>query len=396
MLKATASVKAASSTAPEKPQWRKQWWVEGETPQRHRSAELAVPRRQRLVEDTLQVVRDCCDQTKGLEDAARVAAAEVRAAEAAHATQEALCSVLAKPRCPWVNQRPTAAAEEEPTPESLPPRSAVEQRLACDGLARPRERLTPPRLPFLPPGAEPAARTAEEQQQRCSQLAQAKVREPLLEATEGEEAAVRWRMQLAARAAEPTSVEVEAARRQLAEMSSRRAAERGVPTSRPTSAISRHRAADAASGGASRLHVSPEFGELRAVVEELLWVVLLQQRSCPKRATKEASRPAAGAGAGARDELAERLEGLLLDAVGPALRPVARRVLAPSARLARQARAEFPRLAAHLGFRESDDDQPASSSWSVEDVVSLTAEVRACRDRVLGSELTKILSQCQA
>jgi len=372
-------------------------------PQHQRSADLAVSRRQRLVHDTLQVVRDSFDPARGLERAARAAAAEVALAEAALAKQEALSAVLSQPHCPWKNEK--RQTEDDTPSEATPFRSLDEQRAACESLARHRERPKPPTMPFLPPGVEPATRTLSMQQQRCAEMAQAKLREPLLDDEgNGSLTAVatgRWREQLLLRAAEPACEVVEAARSQLAEMVRRGASERNS-RSRPGSAsalgVPKAAAANVAAATLAEavLHDSPEFLELRTVVEELLWVALLQQRSCPKASAKEGSRPTALGGASAGDELAERLENLLVDAVGPALRPVARKVLAPGARLARQARVEFPRLAAHLGFRESEDMVPAPAGWTRDEVLRRTADVRACRDRVLGSELTKILSSCQA
>merc|ERR1711971_989117 len=75
---------------------------------------------------------------------------------------------------------------------------------------------------------------------------------------------------------------------------------------------------------------SPEVTDLRQIVEELLWVVLLQRRCCP------GVDPARPLKRGPHSNLEERLSMLLVQAIGPALRPVARRVLAPASRLVRQ------------------------------------------------------------
>lgn len=109
------------------------------------------------------------------------------------------------------------------------------------------------------------------------------------------------------------------------------------------------------------------------MVEEVLWVVLLQVRS------------SSGLGAA----LEERLGSLLTAQVGPALRPVAKRLLGPGEGLPRRLRAEFPKLARHLGFRESEDPEPLPTLWQQEEVSVHLAKVRESRDELLSMDLTK-------
>jgi len=326
--------------------------------------------------------------------AARAAAAELAAAEAALAKQAALSAVLAMPRVPWALER-ASGAPEEPALGS-PKRTAEEQRTACEALARPREREEP--APPTPTGADGVVRTASEQRRRCAELAQAKQRLDMWKDDDDPAFAHgHWREMLIARASQPASEDVEEARLQLKQMIRRhveqsRGAEGSHCVTRPGSARRR------ASAGTSPKQAGDEppvdLQELRSVVEELLWVILLQWRSCP--ASRSAAPGAGGAastgGSMARGDMEERLGTLLIDSVGPTLRPFARKVLAPGTRLARQCRSQFPRLAAHLGFRESEDLGLAQSTWTAEEVEAHAAEVRACRDRVLSSDLTKVLA----
>merc|ERR1719478_1862662 len=92
------------------------------------SKRLAVPRRRRLVEKTLDAVRNDFDPTEGLAEAAEAAAREVllRTEE----SQRETSSLLAQPRV-----SPSIGVEENETPIV---RSKVEQQKHCAELARPR------------------------------------------------------------------------------------------------------------------------------------------------------------------------------------------------------------------------------------------------------------------
>lgn len=351
-----------------------------EAAQQRGCSNLAVSRRQRLVQNTLEVVRDSFDPTAGLENAARAAMSEVAAAEAALIKQTALTKMLSMPREPKLTDFSDVV--------SGPARTTIEQQEAfCEVLSRPKVQQE------LQAADRPKAsmRLLAQQQRRCSELAQARTRDDRGESCDEDLPALAggWRELLNARAAQPAGATVEQARLQLAEMQ-RRAAER----SRPTSAVeqSRRNTPRVVVGGIES-EDAPDVAELRGIAEELLWVVLLQWRSCPKNPVKDRA-PGHISNESPKDELEDRLGGLLLAAVGPTLRPVARKVLGPGTRLVRQTRAEFPRLAAHLGFRESEDMQPAPSSWTTSDVAAHTDNIRACRDKVLKSDLTKTLSQC--
>ncbi|CAK9027431.1 unnamed protein product [Durusdinium trenchii] len=122
----------------------------------------------------------------------------------------------------------------------------------------------------------------------------------------------------------------------------------------------------------ARPEVQEERLRLKEVVEEVLWVALLQVRSCPKQGG-----------------LQERLGSLLISTIGPALRPVARRLLAPGQVLPRRLRAEFPKLARHLCFRDSEDMEVPVSSWQDEDLAMHLRYARECRDTMLAMDLTK-------
>jgi hypothetical protein len=182
-----------------------------------------------------------------------------------------------------------------------------------------------------------------------------------------------WRELLAARANAPCPVAVAEAKEWLAKRACYFQANDDDESSASTPPSPRQR-------GTTEAFADPKMlKELQEVVEELLWVVLLQLRCCPKTAS------------GAPDVLEDRLCGVLLSTVGPALRPVARRVLGPGAGLVRRLRVEFPRLVLHLGFRESEDLEAVPVAWSVEDIAARVQEVKAARDRLLSTDLTKAL-----
>lgn len=193
-----------------------------------------------------------------------------------------------------------------------------------------------------------------------------------------------WRDQLISRANALIPEEVAAARALLAQMCQKSAACKAEAWSDTVSAAK---------------SASPEqeaaLAELRGVVEEVLWAVLLTVRSCPRKvAATQAGAPPSEAGSGL--ELEDRLCTILIKTVGPPLRPVARRVLAPAASLARRLRTEFPRLAAHLGLRDSEEMEPVASSWTASEIQAKIESIRACRDQLLGMDLTKTLMSCFA
>eukprot|EP00929_Paragymnodinium_shiwhaense_P011481 TRINITY_DN11721_c0_g1_i1.p1 TRINITY_DN11721_c0_g1~~TRINITY_DN11721_c0_g1_i1.p1 ORF type:complete len:358 (-),score=79.78 TRINITY_DN11721_c0_g1_i1:126-1199(-) len=100
-------------------------------------SQLAVPKRQRLVEATMSAVRGAFDPAEGLEAAAAAAAAEVltRTAE----EQKERCSDLSKRAAPSLHSTPTAEASLQ-SAQSLRPRpSFEEQSRRCSELARPRQ-----------------------------------------------------------------------------------------------------------------------------------------------------------------------------------------------------------------------------------------------------------------
>jgi hypothetical protein len=334
---------------------------------RQRRANLAAPRRRRLVEETLQVVRNDFEPAAGLEEAAAAAAREALS-RTEDAQREAAAS-LAQPRV-----LPEVASMGKP-PVVL--RSRAEQQERCEELSRPRELPTPAATSAwqLLQGAQVAARSAAEQQKRCAELAQPRTApgemDPSAEDVFVLPKAV-WREVLAARANAPVPEGLAEAKEWLA---------RRLP---PVNESTKEFGSAPASPRRRVVDVTdPELlHELQEVVEELLWVVLLQIRGCPKSASVT------------NTALEERLSNLLLGAVGPALRPVARRVLGPGTGVVRRLRSEFPRLCLHLGFRESEEVEPSPATWTSEEIASRVQEVRMCRDELLANDLTKALLAC--
>ncbi|CAJ1425229.1 unnamed protein product [Effrenium voratum] len=302
---------------------------------------MAVSRRQRKVAETLQDSRDLFLYP----DSRLAAAAAAEAEELARLfrtpkEQRASCSSLAQPRA-----LPEAELPQEP--QSIP-RSWAEQQAYLRELAEPRQ----PELELLP--ERRCDRSLAEQQRRCAELAQPRIQR-------GTDDVAAWRDELAFKAAALVPEEVQAARDLLEKM-----------RCRPRSAKKVREAK------APAPEVEEQLKELKAAVEEILWVALLQVRSCPKPQT------AAAAGS-----VEERLGALLISSVGPALRPVARRLLGPGQGLARRLRTEFPKLARHLCFREAEDLEPPQSSWQEEEVSLHLAKARECRDSLLAMDLIK-------
>lgn len=337
---------------------------------RMQCSRLAVPRRRLLVEQTLEVVRDAFDPAEGLAEAAAAAARDVLVRT--EVIQREKSSSLAQPRL-----LPETPLEERP-PVML--RTRMEQLERCDELAKPR---APPSAAAEVAGSgQPStnpARSVAEQQKRCSELARHRVgiEEMIDDATNAELPALNkaWRSLLAARnVAAPQGLteakEWLASRANYFSQPEDQEDTALADSSRPASP--RRRESDAAA--------SPEaLRGLRELVEELLWVVLLQMRCCPK------------AEAASSRVLEERLCSLLLSSVGPALRPVARKVLGPGTGLVRRLRAEFPRLCLHLGFRDSEDLEPVPATWNSEEIAARVDQVRNCRDQLLAADLTKAL-----
>lgn len=243
-------------------------------------------------------------------------------------------------------------------------------------------------------------RSAAAQRRRCAELSQPRFTEDHWDAGDEDNGAPRLDVAaslLAARACEPVPQDVAAARELLAQM-------HWNAVSTAKGERSKQRAGSlpptpsAATGKPNVPFDSEAYRELRAVVEELLWVVLLQLRCVPKAPTHfqgGTGNTSTDGGwtksGGSGSELEERLANLLISAVGPVLRPVARRVLGPGVGVVRRIRTEFPRLALHLGFRESEDTQPIGVAWSEEEIHQRADEVRTCRDQMLSTDLTKTL-----
>lgn len=330
--------------------------------QQQRCAQLAMPRRHRLISSTLDAVRDSFNPAEGLEVAAAALAREQLMSWRTAGEQGTNCAVLAQPRLP------KELEEEVELPSAT--RSWAEQQLRCEELARPHEQPEPE------PSAVPVIlRTAAEQQRRCAALSQSRAA-----ASDEDQLAALWKDQLAARAAAPVSESVAAAQALLAEMRQKVAS--NAARSRPPSA-------HAGRGTAAPMDywTFAAVSSLRTIVEELLWVVLLQVRSCPK------GRPTSASGHSIAPtqscSLEERLGNLLISIVGPVLRPVARKVLPPGSGLARRLRAEFPRLGTHLGLRESEETELPPVTLSIAELEEHIEASRSCRDRLLAMDLTK-------
>lgn len=322
---------------------------------------LAVPRRRLLVEKTLEVVRDAFDPTEGLEQAAAAAAHEVlsRTEEAQRETS----TLLAQPR-PAVE----TCFEENPP---VVFRTRIEQQEWCDKLSRPRV------LPAPSPAGTTLAgptRNVLEQQKRCAELAQPRVSTADPDDSQLSSLNAAWHSLLAARDGPPPEGLAEA-KDWLASRACYFASTNDGPATSASSAPPSPRRCDSGHAAADPAALR----ELKEVVEELLWVVLLQLRCCPKP------------GAANSKVLEERLCNLLLSSTGPTLRPIARRVLGPGTGLVRRLRTEFPRLSLHLGFRDSEDPEPIPAAWSAEEIGARVRQVRACRDELLANDLTKAL-----
>lgn len=340
---------------------------EQEYAQQQRVNSLAVNRRHKLVARTLEVMHSF-DPAAGLAGAAAAVEAEAQSALRHRDEQIASCNSLAQPRpMPEVPNDPEAHCAQ---------RSWSEQQARVKELAEPRPVLQPEPWETVTP-AQGAMRSASDQQRCCAALAQPKA------PPAGEEpprTVAAWREELVARASILVPAEVQAAQHLLDRMRSR---PRSAPQRRVVRAQSTPKADEAET--TREEGVSETIAELRSVVEEVLWVALLQIRSCPKGP----SSGGPGNTAPQSSNLEERLGSLLISTVGPALRPVARRVLGPGQNLARRIRSEFPKLSRHMGFRDSEEMEPVPTVWKAEELQVSLASVRESRDALLAMDLTK-------
>eukprot|EP00929_Paragymnodinium_shiwhaense_P004816 TRINITY_DN10600_c0_g1_i1.p1 TRINITY_DN10600_c0_g1~~TRINITY_DN10600_c0_g1_i1.p1 ORF type:complete len:498 (+),score=117.69 TRINITY_DN10600_c0_g1_i1:116-1609(+) len=331
---------------------------------------LAVSRRTRFVASTLESLGEDYNPSAGLEAAAASLAAEEAAREKAKREQHKMIAALSQPKL-------QPEAEEPEVLEGAPRRTFEEQQAYLDQLTKARE--------MPDPVAEAPARvlrTAAEQQEYLSGLSQPRG------GAEALEEARRRREELAARASALAPDEVRAAQALLLEMRGHAASCPGGarPSSGRPRSSGRGRAEQAAAPSEEELQRrSEQQAELRSLVEEVLWTALLQVRCCRKA---PGAPPAGNAAAGG---LEERLANLLISVIGQTLRPIARRMLAPGVSLARKIRQEFPRLATHLGFRESDDMELPALAWTSDETAQRVSEVRACRDKLLAMDMTKMI-----
>jgi len=329
-----------------------------------------------VVYRTLYDEREYDNIYEGLEAAAAAMEQEAMAQRRTLAEQHTKILELIQPR-------PIPAVQEDARPAG-PMRSRAEQLARCEELAK---NPSQPSAPATPTGPRPG--NVADQQKRCAELAQPRVRDPSVD--EPSTIAGQWRKHLLARASAAVPDEVAEAQTLLEQMRAAAAAK-----SRPSSAA----AVAPARKQRPEVAVVPEaeaalVEELRVLVEEVLWVVLLQVRSCPKalgsqqRGTADSCAGTAASSVGAT--LEDRLRSHLISATGPALRPVARRIVGPGQGLARRVRAEFPRLAAHLGFRESDETEGLGAAWTQPELEAHLREVRVCRDRLLAMDITQTM-----
>lgn len=318
--------------------------------QQERVESMAICRRQRKVFETLQANHEVWEPR--LARAARAEAEDFFRLMRTASEQQVSCALLAQ-------RRPSSPGCKE-AELVAPARSWAEQQARASELAEPRaaRRWEEESRP------EPR-RSAAEQQRHMAVLARPRMpKTDWMEEMDSTEGQSLWKEELMARAAALVPEEVQAARFILEKM-----------RSRPRSA--KHREAVTSAAGPTeveQVQQAEQVEQLKSAVEEVLWVALLQVRSCPK--------PGGAA-------LEERLGSLLISKIGPALRPVARRLLAPGHSLPRRLRSEFPRLARHLCFRDSEDFEVPPTSWKNEDLVARLNQVREVRDDLLGMDFTK-------
>jgi len=316
--------------------------------QQERVESMSICRRQRKVFETLQANQEIWEPR--LAKAAKAEAEDFFRLMRTASEQQARCAHLSQLR-----SRPSLPLEEEAPEMDGAVRSWAEQQAKASELAEPRVRpMEEIRLPEV-------RRSASEQQRHMAHLARPKLpKTDWMEDLGTSKGCSLWKDELLSRAAQLVPEEVQAARSLLEKM-----------RCRPRSA---KRTEAPARSPATSPEVEEQVEQLKSAVEEVLWVALLQVRSCPK--------PGGAA-------LEERLGSLLISKIGPSLRPVARRLLAPGHSLPRRLRAEFPKLARHLCFRDSEDSEVPVTSWQNEDLVLHLNQVRQLRDDLLGMDFTK-------
>eukprot|EP00928_Gymnodinium_smaydae_P066196 TRINITY_DN4923_c0_g1_i1.p1 TRINITY_DN4923_c0_g1~~TRINITY_DN4923_c0_g1_i1.p1 ORF type:complete len:532 (+),score=86.31 TRINITY_DN4923_c0_g1_i1:36-1631(+) len=374
-----AGLKSSSDT------WCDKWLAEYD--QEGRCAKLGRSRQQKRVRATLEALGGCFEPSEGLAAAAASLAREALAKVRTREEQQRSANTMAKPREVHVPVEPAPPA----TPSQC--RSRAEQQAYVDLLACPR--LPRPETPTGIDAAVGTARSASVQRQRCADLAQPRYQNETLSKP--------WRQELIARANALVGEEVASAQALLADMrlvaierertTSEGNTNAGVRSGAQPSSANRKGMTTVAPLAREPLSAEVESlaTELRAVAEEILWAVLLQLRCCrdsDRSLAKESGRSSASLAVTGLDD---RLGNLLISAVSPTLRPIAKKVLAPGSSLVRRIRNEFPRLATHLGFRESEDTELLLPPWTAAELSGLVEEVRACRDRLLSMDVTKML-----
>lgn len=312
-----------------------------EQQQKTKSSELAMPRRQRRVWETIASMESYSDLSHVMLDETPTRAV---------AEQRATCDVLSRPSA-------SPQAEELTAENVVAHRSVAQQRSYCCRLAqKPRPEAasrSSPRAP-LPQVTHASQRRSIERLAEARQTAAPRPGD--LSDVESDLAVLRNRKRPGFFLTAGNLSPFVTPRRQR------------VHSRRPKSAPRK-----------LNVEVEPdnqEMVELRQVIEELLWVSLLTLRSCPCGDVKTMSQG-----------MTSRLNGIILDVIRPVLQPMARFVLPQGSAIVRRLQKEWPELTTHLRLHMA-----AKCKWNSDEIHRRIALVRECRDFLLAKDFTKSLA----
>jgi hypothetical protein len=308
--------------------------------QKDKSTELAMPKRQRRVCETLASLESYSNYYS---DLSHVTLDE--APTRAFAEQRAMCDALSRPRAP-------SQADELAAEPVVALRTATEQRSYCSRLSH----KPPPTMDSTSSMPRPDVNVAS-QRRSIERLTENVVRRTASHCPSDLSDVDRMLSQLRGRKRLPQmNLTPDSPRHQHA------------PLRRPKSG---KRIANLETESNN-----PELSELRNVVEELLWVSLLTLRSCPGGEAKTMSK-----------DMTSRLNGIILDVIVPVLQPMARFVLPSGSAIVKRLQNEWPELTSRLRLHAA-----AKCAWDSQELRKRSALVRECRDLLLAKEFTKTLA----
>jgi len=304
--------------------------------QKDKSGELAMPKRQRRVWETLASV----ESYSRYSDLSHITLDE--APTRALAEQRAMCEALSRPRA-------SAQADDLIAEPVVICRTAAEQHSYCSRLAR------KPRTQHRPASSVPRPEVNIASQRRSIE-----------------------RLTEARHSATPCPLDSADVARDLARLRGRKQVSSSslTPVDSPRHPRVQTRRSKSVNRNSEEEPNNPDLMELRKVIEELLWVSLLTLRSCPGGEGKNTSKDMIG-----------RLNGIILDVIVPVLQPMARFVLPSGSAIVKRLQNEWPESVTRLRLHMA-----GNCRWDSQELRKRSTLVRECRDILLAKDFTKTLA----